>query len=408
MIAALPFVALIALLVLGFSVPVALGLSAIGYMAVVGMDRPEVWGAMVSGRASAFLESYVLAAIVLFVFFGRLAARMDVRSRLSSSVCAVLGGGRIAASTGEIVASLAQPDTAGDALLQRNDDAASTVNRLRLAGATGPSAIGQAASLACLRAIMPPSVILIILGLVFEQSVLQLMAWTFPVALILAVLIFLLALPRRGDPTTSPQSRGAVDWSAFVWLLPPVVVLGAIFSGWMTPAEAGALAAITAIVLGLLEGELTGRRFLRAVTDTMFGVGAILLVIIFASVFVSVLALQGVPAAISEWLLAVPPGVLLPIVLLVVLAASALGGLGVTLFVVAPLALPAVSLLGHDVRSFSVGIALAAVLGLLVPPTGPVFATLAAGSSQSAARILGGIGYYALGVILTLALVLAF
>lgn len=408
MIAALPFVALVALLVLGFSVPVALGLSAIGYMAVVGLDRPELWGAILSSRASVSFESYVLAAIVLFVFFGRLAAQMDVRSRLSTSIGTVFGGGRIAASVGEIVASLAQPDTAGDALLQRNDDAASTVNRLRLAGATGPSAIGQAACLACLRAIMPPSVILIILGLVLEQSVLQLIAWTLPVAMILAALLFLLALPRQGDPAASPRPRGAVDRSAFVWLLPPVIVLVAIFSNWMTPTEAGALAAVTAIILGLLEGELTGRRFLRAIVETMYGVGAILLVIIFASVFVSVLAMQNVPAAISDWVLAIPPGVLLPTTLLVAFAASALGGLSITLFVVAPLALPAMSLMGYDVRSFSVGLALAAVLGLLVPPTGAIFATLAAGSNEPATRTIGGLGYYALGVFVTLAFVLAF
>ena len=103
----LVFVTLIGLLVLGFSTPVALGASCLLYLFVLtDIASPTLQTGLLAAQIGNTLQSYVLPGIALFVLYGRLCAAMDIRGRFATSFAALFGGRRIAATIGEILASL--------------------------------------------------------------------------------------------------------------------------------------------------------------------------------------------------------------------------------------------------------------------------------------------------------------
>lgn len=404
---AIIFLILIGLIVIGFPVPVALGAASLFFLFVLSDLAFTAAPINLLGiQIANAMQDYVLGAIVLFLFYGRLCAGMNVRGRFAASFSALFGGRRIAATIGEILASLVQPDTAGDALLQRNDDAAATVNRLRLAGIAGWSALGQAAGLACLRVIMPPGIVLIILAYIFEESVFRLFGQMLPWAIGIAALILLLALPVGRNPAVQRQPDLKVEWRSFLWILAPIWILGLIGVGILTPTEAAAFAVAFALIFGALLRQLTGPILLRAVQDSLYDIGAIFLVVVFARVLSYALAVEGFPQMLANWSTSAGPSTALAGMLVLTFIASATTGLLVTLFVVGPLAFVAMMSVGVAPTTFAVAFGIVATLGLLMPPVGAVFATLAVGTMERTRRITAGVIYFSLPMVIVLALTL--
>ena len=401
------FLVLIGLIAFGLSVPVALGATALFYLVVLSdLAFSAASIGLLGAQIASAMQDYVLGAIVLFVFYGRLCAGMDIRGRFATSFAALLGGRRMAATLGEVLASLIQPDTAGDALLQRNDDAAATVNRLRLAGTAGWSAFGQAAGLAGLRVVMPPGIVLIIVAYVFEESIFRLFGQMLLWALFIAGLILVLAIPAGRNSAVARDAGTRVEWLVFLWILAPVLILGLIGGGILTPTEAGALAVAIALIFGAVLRQLSGRILLRATQDSLYDIGAIFLVIVFARVFSFAVTTEGFPAMLSNWSVVAGPSVALAGILVLTFATSATTGLLVTLFVLGPLASLAMTVVGIDPIGFAIAFALVATLGLLVPPVGAIFATLAVGTMERVRLVVAGVAFFSLPIVIVLLIAL--
>ncbi len=303
----------------------------------------------------------------------------------------------------EILTSLAMPDTAGEALLQRNDDAAATVNRLRLAGTAGWSAIGQAAALASLRTLMPPGLAVLIVAYIFEQSVYELFGLMIGPVLVIALLIFLLALFGGRDKKATRGDPDEAEWRSLVWLVVTPLILAVILGGIVTPAEAGAFAVALAILLGLVLRQLSVRLFFRATLDALYDTGAIFLVVIFAKGLSLAIAFEITPDAVAGWASAFSPELALAGVIVLVIVTGAMTGLLITLFVLGPLItifLLATSVGGY--QAVSLAILIAATIGLSIPPAGAIFATLAAGTTEPVHRIVRGVAVFTIPLLVAL------
>lgn len=401
MIIALPLLALVVLLALGLSIPISLGIATL--LALALLDQ-SVAGAMPQFIFEV-LDSWVLIAAVLFVLYGRLCSEMNVRARLANSLSALFGNSKPAALAAEIIASLAQPDAGGDSLLQRNDDAAATVNRLQLAGVANWVAVGFAGTLAGLRLLTPPSVMLIVTAILLELSVASLFAALVPLVAGASVLLWIMAvtIPEQGQTQANAGTGAAIEWSSLLWLAAPFVIVGSILVGLVTPGEAGAMGVFFALVVGLLQQQLTGRRLLRAAMDALQDSGIIVLVFAFSIVFSGSLRYEGeslnylneFAGALGNW------PALMMFVVAVVLTTMLLGPL-IALFVALPLAFPSLLTLGFDPTVMAVTFCSAITMGLLVPPTGPTFATLIAGTTGSVSPAVAGLSYFALVILLLL------
>jgi TRAP-type C4-dicarboxylate transport system permease large subunit len=394
-------VLLVGLLVLGFSTPVALGTAALTYVLALSSLQFDQALELLATRVFGVVSNDVLIGIALFVLYGRLCAEMNVRSRLASALSGLFGRSAGMATTAEVTTSLVQPDTAGDALLQRNDEAAATVNRLRLAGAPGWSAIGQSAALAFLRAITPPGVLLIILGDLFGVSIAQLFLGFAPFSILVGLLLLLMAVP-AGAGRMPAVATPEIDAGSLSWIAVPFIVLGVIGFGYATPPEAGALAVALALIFGITQRQLSGQRLLRALLDSMQDTGAIFLVVVFAYCLAAALTLENAADVVVQWMSNLGAGPALFAAALAAFALSSIVGPLPTLFVLGTLVAPAMAKLGVEPMRIAMVFGTATSLGLLVPPLGPIFGTLAAGTRERLSRVVQGISYFGLAGLVVL------
>jgi tripartite ATP-independent transporter DctM subunit len=228
--------------------------------------------------------------------------------------------------------------------------------------------------------IIPPSMLMIIYGVVAVQPIAPLfIAGIVPGLLIvaaLALVIFLYGVLGPGLPAGVKSERSKSVKVLLEGLVPaaiPVVVIAGIMLGVMTPTESGAVASIIALVLGFAYREIK----LRDLNDILLGVATntatITGLIAAASVLSWVLAFQGVPDLVVETMknLTSSPFVFLLLVIgLMLVLGMFLESISV-LIVVVPLLMPVVNSLGIDPIHFGVVCTVATVIGLVTPPVGP-------------------------------------
>jgi tripartite ATP-independent transporter DctM subunit len=228
--------------------------------------------------------------------------------------------------------------------------------------------------------IIPPSMLMIIYGVVAVQPIAPLfIAGIVPGILMvsaLALVIFLYGVFGPGLPSGTRSGRSASIKVLLEGLVPaviPVVVIGGIMAGVMTPTESGAVASIIALVLGLVYREIHVRDLGKILLEVGTNTATITGLIAAASVLSWVLAFQGVPDVVVEYMqgLTDSPFIFLLLVIVMMLTLGMFLESISVLIVVVPLLMPVVTTLGIDPIHFGVVCTLATVIGLVTPPVGP-------------------------------------
>lgn len=247
-------------------------------------------------------------------------------------------------------------------------------------------AVGVVAGSSVLGMLIPPSLLLIVYGLLAEQSVGDLFIAGIVPGLLLAavfcVTILLLAylVPRtvyvqdRAGAGSAEDDIGLVE--GLVKMVPLVVlgflVIGGIYLGWFTPTESGAVGALGAFILAAWRRQLTWQRLWQVLTETGKVTVSILFLIISANLYIRMLAISGMPNFLNEWVTGLDIGffaLLLIYSVIIVLMGTLLDGISIMLIMV-PMFIPLLA--GHDVNLVWFGIVtvIGVEIGLLTPPFG--------------------------------------
>lgn len=371
--------------------PVAFVLAGIGVLFAVLADVPMLFLSMGVQRIySGTLTNWLLVAIPLFVFMGLMLERSGIAERLMRSLAALFRGmpggyafavaiiGVImAASTGIIGASVVLMGMmAMPAMREANYD-------MRLAS-------GLIASSGTLGILLPPSIMLIILGDQMRLSVGDLFMGAIYPGLLLSGLYFLYLLsiaifaPRRMPP---PARREAVPIGQALWslvrdLLAPMLlilsVLGTIITGIATPTESAAIGAAGALVLAFVSGGLNFRALRDSLHDTCKTTAMIVFVMIGASIFSVVFRRLGGDGMIIDFFdihESNPYFVLFIVMALIFVLGFFLDWVEITLVVV-PIVAPVVAALDFGLPSdqvmiwFAIALAVNLQTSFLTPPFG--------------------------------------
>ena len=228
--------------------------------------------------------------------------------------------------------------------------------------------------------IIPPSMLMIIYGVVAVQPIAPLfIAGIVPGLLIvaaLALVIFLHGVFGPGLPAGAKSERARSIKVLLEGLVPaviPVVVIAGIMLGVMTPTESGAVAAIISLVLGFVYREIQVRDLGPILLGVATNTATITGLIAAASVLSWVLAFQGVPDLVVAYMqgLTQSPFVFLLLVMAMLMVLGMFLESISVLIVVVPLLMPVVNTLGIDPIHFGVVCTVATVIGLVTPPVGP-------------------------------------
>ncbi len=377
----LALLAMVGLIYAGVHVAIALAVTSyIGVWLV--RDSQLLAGRLLAIAAEESISSYIFGVVPLFVLMGMVVSEaelgkdaFDVAARAFRRVAGGLGIATVAANA--VFAAITGISIASAAVFTRI-----AVPEMRRAGYTARFSVGVVAGSSVLGMLIPPSLLLILYAVLAEESIGRLfIAGILPgILLVLAYSLFIALMAtynkRFVGDVTGVELPALTRPEVLVKLLPTVVlilvVLGGIYGGIFTPTEAGAVGALGAIVIAAIRGRLPWRKLWKVTVETGQISAAVLFLIIAASMYSRMLALTGVPQAMTNWLAGADLGVSVFIIgiLLIAIALGTILDSSSIMLILVPLALPVLATFGVNLIWFGILITVAIEIGLLSPPLG--------------------------------------
>lgn len=387
-IGALCLVGSLVLIQSGMQVGVALML--LSFVGVYAMKGMAIAGKLLASSAATSIANEVFAVIPLFVIMGLLVSAtgmgrdtFDVAARVMRRLSCGLGISTVAANA--VFAACTGTSIASASVFTKV-----AVPEMVRHGYTLPFSVGVVAGSSVLGMLIPPSLLMIIYGVVANTSIGDLFLSGIVPGLLLAVAfslcIMLLSRFRErfvfenADTAAREQRKGPLDDAPLYILalkfLPICVlvgaVLGGIYGGLFTPTEAGGAGALAAFVIGVLRRELSLKAFWQVVLETGRVTCAICFLLMAAQLYSQMLTLSGLPYAAGRWLQSAQLSfsvVLAGYLLVVLIMGCFLDSLSIMLILL-PFVLPVIEGFGVNLVWFGLITIVAIEIGLLTPPLG--------------------------------------
>ncbi len=373
--------AIIVLIYVGVYIPIALGV--VSFVSIWLMrDNFDLSMALLKIAISDSVMEYTFATIPLFVFMGLTVSKAglgaDVYEVMNSGFRKVKGGVGMAT----VGANAALAAVCGSSIASASVFSKVAVPQMLALDYNPRFAVGVVAGSSVLGMIIPPSAMLIIYSFVAEQSVGQMfLAGIVPGLLLTLAYIAAIWFLARFRPAfvggPSNVDLAWMSWAEIAGKTLPIVglmmtVLGGIYTGWLTPVEAGAAGSLLGLIVAVGRGRMTLRGFWEALLETGHITAAILFLITAASIYSRMLGLAGLPNQLGDILASSQAGffqIMLIYVILMLFLGTLLDTASIILIVV-PLFLPLIEPLGLSLVWFGIVTVVGAEIGLLTPPLG--------------------------------------
>jgi C4-dicarboxylate transporter, DctM subunit len=369
---------LFVLLAGGMPLGFAMGLSGfLGMLLLIDVDAAL---ALLGQTAYETGLAYNLSVIPLFVLMGYIAGKAGLNQSLYRACNAWLGHRRGGLALATIGACGAFAAICGSSLATAATMAQIALPEMRKYKYDDRLATGAVAAGGTIGILIPPSVVMVIYGLLTETSISALFLAGF-VPGILTVIGFMAAIsvmtrldPKLGPPaprTPMPErirALGSIWGTAALFL----VVIGGLYVGWFSPTEAASVGTCGAFVLGLVNRKTPRELLSASLIDTVKTTAMIFTVLIGAILFNNFLILASVPTLVSDWISGLPLGktaILLVIILMYFVLGCLLDTLAMILLTI-PIVFPIVKALGYDPVWFGIIVVMVVELGLITPPIG--------------------------------------
>jgi C4-dicarboxylate transporter DctM subunit len=370
---------------IALGVPISIALLSTGFFGFALLKRDfGIATDILSLAAQGTISEYVFATVPLFVLMGLFVSVSEIGSdsfkaaqRVFGRFLGGLGIATIAANA--VFAAITGISIASAAIFSKI-----AVPEMVARGYTEKFAVGLTAGSSVLGMLIPPSLLLIIYGVIAEVSVGALFIAAIIPGIILAtafavgvILMAWLWPAFVGSPTKQPSKHSGVEHqSSLVAILPIggliILVLGGIYGGFFTPTEAGAAGAFAAMCIALLKKRLTLSNLWNVMQETGQVTVTILFLIISASIFSRMLTLTGLPGDMATYLGSLGLGLtgfLAVYLLLLIILGTVLDSTSI-LLILLPLALPVVGGLDGNLVWFGIVTVIGVEIGLMTPPLG--------------------------------------
>ncbi len=369
------------LLLLCIRLPVGFAMALIGLSGFVFLVSPE-GGLSMAGRACwDQFASYHFSVIPLFILMGQFAFSSGISRRLYESAHKWLGhmrGGLAMATVGACAGFAAVCGSSTATAATMGAVALPEMRRYKYDPALSTGCIAAGGSMGIL---IPPSVILIVYGIMTEQSIGRLFAGGILPGLLEAFLyIVTISIICRLKPSLGPRGPrtpfkvkviglwGGTAETLAIFIL----VIGGLFGGWFTPTEAGGVGAFAVLALSVVMRRLNWKGFTESVYTTTGTTAMILIIVLGAIIFNKFVAVTRVPFELANWVvgLDLPPLVVMGMIILVyVIGGCFMDALGLILLTV-PIFFPVAMSLGFDPIWFGIIITRVSEIGVITPPVG--------------------------------------
>lgn len=371
----IPLIAILIMVILAVPVWVSLGLGTIGILYFTEVLPLSLMG----DSLFAGIDHFALIAIPLFILTGDILARTGLANKLLDVAEATVGGFKTGFGTATVLgcgffACISGSDAAGAAAVGRM-----TIGRLVEQGYPKPYACALVAAGACTGILIPPSIAYIIIGLVLGISASTLfLAAVIPGLLVMfAIMITNVIMNRIYKYENSNLKFSFKRWIKAIYdgrfaLMVPFIILGGIYSGIFTPTEAAAVAVVSTLIIGLVQGTIKISDFPKMMESSARVNGVIVPIIAISLPLAQALAILNIPQSFVLYMttLTSDPTILILLMIAILVIAGCVMETTPNIVILSPLLLPLAQEIGMHEIHFCIMMVTALGAGFITPPFG--------------------------------------
>ena len=370
----------ILLLLVFMRLPIAFAMAIVGVAGFAYLVNWYASLALVSQTIFGTALTYELSVLPLFILMGNFVNRAGLSRELYDASHAFLGHRRGGLAMATIVACAGFSAICGSSLATAATMSQVAMPSMRTYGYADSLAAGSIAAGGTLGILIPPSVILVIYGILTETSIGKLFAAGILPG-ILGVLCYMGAVqyvihrrPELGPPTERSDWPARLRALGNVWgvILLFVVVMGGIYTGAFTPTEAAGIGAFCGFLFAWYRGTLTWRVLGAVLADSARTTAMLFTILFGALLFANFVNVAGLPAALIDFAKSfdVAPIVIVIIILVIYIILGCVFESLSMLLLTVPVFFPLVADLGYDLIWFGIIVVVVTEISLITPPVG--------------------------------------
>lgn len=356
---------------------------ALGFLGFFGMSLlfgPEAGFGLMKTVPYSMTAAYSLCVIPFFILMGELCFQAGLSEKLYKAAYKWVGQFKGGLSMATVLACGAFSAVSGSSLATAATMGAVSLPEMKRYKYADTLATGSIAAGGTIGILIPPSVVLIIYGILTEVSIAELFfAGIIPGLISLVYYIIAIVVWTRINPSVGPKGpqfslsekvSSLKDTWEVVCLF--ILIMGGIYSGIFTPTEAGAIGATGALVLGLLRRRIKGENLYQALLATGRTTSMVFMIVIGTAIYGYFLTSTQLPMQLATYAtqLPVPPVVVVGIIILICFGLGCVMGTMPLIFITVPIFAPVVETLGYNLIWFGVIVVVISEIGMITPPVG--------------------------------------
>jgi C4-dicarboxylate transporter, DctM subunit len=376
LISVLVILLLFVLFLLGLGIGISMALAGfIGFAVIVNLQAAL---SLVANDTYTIFSSYGFTVIPLFVLMGQIGVGAGMAKSLYDSAYKFIGHVSGGLAIGTVMAGTAFKAICGSTVATTATFATIAVPEMDRYGYDKRLSTGIVATIGTLGAVFPPSVTLVIYGLLTETSIGKLfLAGMIPGLMIAFSFAITLFGWCKMNPKLGPKGERST-WGARIKSLVPVswvvaiflLVVGGLMMGFFTPTEAGSVGTLAVLILAVAKRDITFKKFIDSVKDSLVIACMVFVLLAGATILGHFFAITKMPVMVGEWLTTLPvPRI---VIMIIIIFVYLIGGSFIEdlafLILVTPIFLPIILKLGYDPVWFGIIVSVTCMIGIIIPP----------------------------------------
>ena len=364
------------------------------------------------------ITNYGYTVFPLFILMGQIGFNAGIAVRLYGAANKFVGHipGGLAMAT--VIGATAFKAICGSSAATSATFASVAIPEMDRFGYDRRLSTGIVATVGTLGCIIPPSVVLIIFGILTEQSIGQLfMAGMIPGLMIAVFFLAIIYGWAKINPALAPKSLKAT-WSSRVKSLPEVawiglvfiIVVGGIMQGFFTPSEAGAVGTFAVLVLAVGKRDLNFHGYTKSVTESLRTAGMLLMLIAGSTILGHFIAVTNIPQNAADWIVALPLNRY--VIMFLICLVYEFGGSFIDdmafMILATPIFYPAVLKLGFSPLWFGIVIGVVVMIGVVIPPVAVCVFVVKNITKEPMGKIYKGVAPFLISLVVMWGLLFAF
>jgi C4-dicarboxylate transporter DctM subunit len=360
--------------------PVAFAMAFVGFAGFAYLNGIESALTLLAQDVFETLSSYPLSVIPMFILMGSFAYASGISERLYRTCYTWFGQYKGGLTVATVMACSGFAAISGSTAATAATMGSIALPEMKKYKYDDKLATGTVASAGTLGILIPPSTVLIVYGILTEESIGKLfIAGIVPGALLTFLFVITVILLCWRQPDLAPPgprttfkekivSLGGIIEAILLFML----TIGGLFLGWFSPTQAGAIGAFGAFCIGLFRGKLKIRRTVEALVDGLRTACMVLFIITGAAVFGHFLAISNIPFILADWVgsLPIPPMAIMGIIVLIYFVGGFFMDSMALIIVTIPIFFPIVTKFNFDPIWFGVIVVMVGEMGVITPPVG--------------------------------------